>query len=64
MSTRMRSLVITASSLARATLICSTFMLTGVVSWMNGSTKAPPLITTRSPKRPVRTNDTSLEERW
>ena len=64
MSTRMRSLVMSASSLARATLMRSTFMLTGVMSWMIGSTKAPPLITTRSRRtRPVRTKDTSLEER-
>jgi len=39
------------------------FMLTGVKSWMKGRTKAPPLITTCSPRKPVRTNDTSLEDR-
>ena len=38
-------------------------MLTGVMSWMIGQTKAPPLITTFSPRRPVRTKETSLVER-
>ncbi len=38
-------------------------MFTGVTSWMIGSTKAPPLITTFSPKRPVLTKDTSFDER-
>ena len=63
MSMRMRSRVMTASCFDRMIGIGSTFMLTGVKSWMNGSTKAPPLITTRSPRKPVRTNDTSFEER-
>ena len=63
MSTRIRSLVMSAFSLSRTTSSCTTFMLTGVVSWMIGSTKAPPLITTFSPPRPVRTNETSLVER-
>ncbi len=63
MSTRIRSRVISASSLARVTASRSTFMFTGVTSWMKGSTKAPPLITTFSPIRPVRTKETSFEDR-
>ncbi len=38
-------------------------MLTSVMSWMIGQTNAPPLITTFSPRKPVRTNDSSLVER-
>ena len=38
-------------------------MLTGVMSWMIGSTKAPPSITTFSPSKPVRTKETSFEDR-
>ena len=55
--------VMSASSLARTTPIGSTFMLTGVMSWMIGSTKAPPSITTFSPRKPVRTKETSFDER-
>ena len=55
--------MISASSLSRTTSSPTTFMLTGVVSWMMGSTKAPPLMTTFSPPRPVRTKETSLLER-
>jgi hypothetical protein len=60
---RIRSRVITASPLER--LICSgsTFMLTGVMSWMMGQTKAPPSITTFSPRKPVRTKAISFVER-
>jgi hypothetical protein len=59
----MRSLVISASCFTRDTRKGSTFMLTGVMSWMIGHTKAPPSITTFSPRKPVRTNATSLVER-
>ena len=38
-------------------------MLTGVMSWMIGQTKAPPSITTFSPRKPVRTNAISFVER-
>jgi len=64
MSTRMRSRVITACSRPRATGMRSTFMFTGVTSWTIGSTRAPPLITTVSPPKPVRTKETSFVERW
>ena len=40
-----------------------TFMLTGDISWRTGMTKAPPLITTFSPPKPVRTKAVSLVER-
>ena len=63
MSMRMRSRVISAPPFSRTIAIGSTFMLTGVKSWMNGSTKAPPSITTLSPRNPVRTNATSFDER-
>src|SRR5579875_1303050 len=59
----MRSLVMSASARLRTTCMRSTFILTGVTSWMNGKTKAPLLITTFSPNKPVRTNDTSFDER-
>ena len=38
-------------------------MPTGVMVWMMGSTSAPPLITTRSPPKPVRTKATSFDDR-
>jgi hypothetical protein len=38
-------------------------MLTGIVSWNTGSTSAPPLITTFSPPKPVRTKPISFEAR-
>ena len=38
-------------------------MLTSVMSWKIGTTKAPPFITTFCPNRPVRTNAVSLVER-
>ena len=57
---RMRSRVISASSRSRVTANCSEFMFTGVMSWIIGQTKAPPLITTFSPRNPVRTKATSF----
>jgi hypothetical protein len=38
-------------------------MFTGVMSCTIGQTKAPPSITTFSPRRPVRTKATSLVDR-
>ena len=38
------------------------FMSTRVMSWTIGMISAPPPITTRSPPRPVRTKDWSLDE--
>ena len=62
-STRTRSRVISAFSFSRTTRRRCTVISTGVTSWTIGSTRAPPLMTTFSPPRPVRTNDTSLVER-
>ena len=38
-------------------------MLTGMTSWMIGSTRAPPFITTFWPPKPVRTKAVSFDER-
>ena len=62
-STRMRFLVISAPLSRRATSMRITFMLTGVISCSTGMTKAPPLTTTFSPPKPVRTKAVSLVER-
>lgn len=59
----MRSLVISAWSLLRTTSSARVFMFTGVVSCTIGQTKAPPSITTFSPRKPVRTKAISLVER-
>ena len=59
----MRFRVISAAVLARRTSMRMTFMLTGVISCSTGMTKAPPLTTTFSPRKPVRTNAVSLVER-
>jgi hypothetical protein len=56
-------LVISAASFVRLTASGRVFMLTGVMSWMIGQTKAPPSITTFSPRNPVRTKATSFVER-
>ena len=62
-STRMRSRVINAFDCPRRTSIRMTFMLTGLTSCSTGTTKAPPLITTRSPPKPVRTKAVSFVDR-
>ena len=59
----MRSRVISALASPRRTSMRMTFMLTGVISCSTGMTKAPPLMTTFSPPKPVRTNAVSLVER-
>ena len=59
----MRSFVISASLVVRDTLRGKVFMFTGVISWIIGQTKAPPSMTTFSPRNPVLTNATSLVER-
>jgi hypothetical protein len=59
----MRSRVISAAPLVRLTASGRVFMLTGVISWTIGQTKAPPSITTRSPRKPVRTKAISFVER-
>ena len=59
----MRFLVISAVPSSRRTSMRMTFMLTGVISCRTGMTKAPPLTTTFSPRKPVRTNAVSLVER-
>src|SRR4051812_40793444 len=60
---RMRFLVISADSRPRRTSRRSVFMLTGITSWMIGSTKAPPFSKTRWPPKPVRTKEISFDER-
>ncbi len=55
--------VISAVVCPRRTSIRITFMLTGVISCRTGMTKAPPLMTTFSPPKPVRTKAVSLVER-
>ena len=62
-STRMRSRVMIALSRPRETSRRRVFMLTGITSWMIGSTNAPPFCTTFCPPKPVRTNARSFEER-
>ena len=61
-STRILLRVISDCSPIRRISTGMAFMLTTVMSWMIGITRAPPPITTRSPPDPVRTKLWSLDE--